>query len=89
VYRQATARVEIHSPLEQVAEMVDADWGVVESGDASSCEVSLFGQSVSSIAQWLYAFDADFTVVGPTELREECAALADHHLKIADRYRNA
>ncbi|WP_207841271.1 helix-turn-helix transcriptional regulator [Williamsia soli] len=89
VYRQATARVEIHSPLERVAEMVDADWGVVESGDVNSCEVSLFGQSVSSIARWLYAFDADFTVIGPAELREECAGLADHHLKIADRYRNA
>ncbi|ORM36965.1 YafY family protein [Williamsia sp. 1135] len=89
VYRQATARVEIHSPLEQVAEMVDAEWGVVESGDVNSCEVALFGQSVSSIARWLHAFDADFTVIGPAELREECAGLADHHLKIADRYRNA
>ncbi|PYE15417.1 putative DNA-binding transcriptional regulator YafY [Williamsia limnetica] len=89
VYRQATARVEIHSPLERVAEMVDADWGVVETGDANSCEVSLFGQSVSAIARWLYAFDADFTVISPVELREECTGLADHHLQIADRYRNA
>jgi predicted DNA-binding transcriptional regulator YafY len=89
VYRQATARVRIHSPLEQVAEMVDSAWGEVESGDVNSCEVALFGQSLTSIARWLYAFDADFTVISPAELRDECRDVADYHLKVAERYRNA
>ncbi|PXW32411.1 UNVERIFIED_CONTAM: putative DNA-binding transcriptional regulator YafY [Williamsia faeni] len=89
VYRQATARVRIHSPLEQVAEMVDAAWGEVESADVNSCEVALFGKSLTSIARWLYAFDADFTVVSPAELRTECHEVADFHVKVAERYRNA
>ena len=89
VYRQATARVHIHSPVEKVADMVDAEWGVVESGDTDSCEVQLYGQSVASIARWLYAFDADFTVLSPAELRDECVSLAEYHLRVAERYRNA
>ena len=89
VYRQANARVQIHSPVEKVADMVDAEWGVVESGDTDSCEVQLYGQSVASIARWLYAFDADFTVLAPTELRDECVSLAEYHLRVAERYRNA
>jgi hypothetical protein len=89
VYRQATARVEIHSPVDRVADMVDAEWGVVESGDTDRCEVLLYGQSVASIARWLHAFDADFTVLTPTELRDECTSLADHHTRVAERYRNA
>jgi predicted DNA-binding transcriptional regulator YafY len=89
VFRQATARVEIHSPIDKVADMVDEEWGVVESGDRDSCEVLLYGQSISSIARWLHAFDADFTVLSPTELRTECASLAEHHTRVAERYRNA
>jgi predicted DNA-binding transcriptional regulator YafY len=89
VHRQANARVRIHSPIDKVADMVDAEWGVVESGNTDNCEVLLYGQSVASIARWMYAFDADFTVLSPIELRDECVSLAEHHVRIADRYRGA
>ena len=89
VYRRATARVRIHAPIETVAAQVFDEWGTVESGDETSCEVTVFSTSLASIARWLYAFDADFTVIEPAELRSECAARAEFHARAAQRYERA
>ncbi|WP_124711014.1 helix-turn-helix transcriptional regulator [Gordonia insulae] len=89
VYRRASARVRIHAPMEEVAAMVDDAWGSIEAGDDKGCELTLFSTSLVSIARWLRAFDADFTVLDPPELIEECRAVASYHDGLADRYRRA
>ncbi|GAB90537.1 helix-turn-helix transcriptional regulator [Gordonia rhizosphera] len=89
VYRKASARVRIHAPIDVVAGMVDDAWGTVEAGDEHSCELTLFSTSLVSIARWLRAFDADFTVLEPPELVDDCRALARHHDELAARYRRA
>ncbi|MGV9710300.1 helix-turn-helix transcriptional regulator [Gordonia sp. NPDC003424] len=89
VYRQASARVRIHASLEQVAGMVDDAWGTVEAGDDRACDVTLYSTSLVGIARWLRAFDADFTVLEPPALIDECRAAARHHDELAARYRRA
>ncbi|MGC4934884.1 helix-turn-helix transcriptional regulator [Gordonia sp. DT30] len=89
VYRQASARVRVHAPLEVIAPMVSDAWGTIESGDESSCELTMYSTSLTSIARWLHAFDADFSVLSPDELRGELTAVADHHEHLAARYRRA
>lgn len=89
VYRAATARVRIHAPVETIAPMVHDSWGTVEAGDEDSCEIQVYSTSLTSIARWLRAFDADFTILEPAELRAECAAVADQHDVMAARYRRA
>ncbi|MFT4128263.1 MAG: YafY family protein [Gordonia sp. (in: high G+C Gram-positive bacteria)] len=89
VYRRAHARIRVQAPIDQLATMISDSWGTLESGDQTGCEVALHSTSLSSIARWLHAFDADFTVLEPDELRTECARLAAHHERVADRYRRA
>ncbi|MEO9327511.1 helix-turn-helix transcriptional regulator [Gordonia aurantiaca] len=89
VQHQATARVRIHAPLEEIAPMIHESWGTLESGDEDSCEVTVYSTSLTSIARWMYAFGADFTVIEPDELRAELAAVAEYHDEVARRYRRA
>lgn len=86
---QARARVRLHAPIEQIAEMVHEDWGTLEAGDSTSCVVALGAESQTSLAKWLSAFDVPFTVLEPDELRAECRRLADRHTVLAERYRDA
>jgi predicted DNA-binding transcriptional regulator YafY len=86
---QARARVRLHAPIEQIAEMVHEDWGTLEGGDSDSCVVSLGSDSQASLAKWLSAFDVPFTVLEPAELREECHRLAQRHTMLAQRYTDA
>ncbi|QBJ97593.1 YafY family transcriptional regulator [Rhodococcus sp. ABRD24] len=89
VATQARARVLLHAPIEQIAPMVDGSWGTLEDAPDGRCIVSLGGSSISSIARWLSAFDVDFTVLDPEELRVECRLRADRHALAAERYRGA
>ncbi|MGC4960028.1 helix-turn-helix transcriptional regulator [Gordonia sp. DT101] len=89
VYRKASARVRIHAPMDVVEPMVDAAWGTIEAGDDQGCELVLFSTSLVSIARWLRAFEADFTVLGPPELVDECRVAARYHDDLAARYRRA
>ncbi|MEE3852359.1 YafY family protein [Gordonia sp. LSe1-13] len=89
VYRRASARVRVHAPMETVAAMVYDDWGTIEAGDEHGCELVLFSTSLVSIARWLRAFEADFTVLDPPELVDECRAVARYHDEVAARYRRA
>ncbi len=57
--------------------------------DDDSCAVVLDGRSLDAVAKWLYAFDVDFTVLDPPDLRDACRALAERHTLIAARYRRA
>ena len=88
-YRSATARVRIHAPLGVVEKMVDDAWGTIEFGDGSSCELTIYSTSLTSIARWLHAFDSDFSVLEPAALRAECRAVAERHVQLAERYRRA
>ncbi|NKR45629.1 helix-turn-helix transcriptional regulator [Prescottella equi] len=83
------ARVLLHAPIADIAPMVDAAWGTLEDAPDGRCVVALAGESPSSIARWLSAFDVDFTVLDPPELREECRRRAAHHALVAERYRGA
>ncbi|WHU48952.1 YafY family protein [Gordonia sp. L191] len=89
VYRKSSARVRIHAPVETIGPMVSDAWGTLESGDEQTCELTLFSTSLTSIARWLHAFDSDFTVLSPDALRDELAGVAEHHERVAARYRRA
>ncbi|MFW0787470.1 YafY family protein [Gordonia sp. CPCC 206044] len=89
VFRKASARIRVHAPLDVVAPMVDDAWGTIEAGDDENCELTMFSSSLASLARWLHAFDAEFTVIGPAELVDECRAVASHHDDMAARYRRA
>lgn len=88
-FGQATARVLLDAPIEQIAPMVDETWGALESVDAGRCVVALRGDSVAGIAGWLTAFGVDFTVQSPPELREECLRQAERHAMLSERYRRS
>ncbi|RPA63388.1 YafY family transcriptional regulator [Gordonia oryzae] len=89
MYRTSSARVRIHAPVETIGPMVSDAWGTLESGDEQTCELTLYSTSLPSIARWLHAFDADFTVLSPDALRDELAGVAEHHERVAARYRRA
>lgn len=89
VRRMATARVRIHAPVDTVAPMVHDSWGVLESGDEDTCELQVYSHSMRSIARWMHAFDAEFTIIEPVELYEECRRAADYHEQVAARLRRA
>ncbi|WP_068155725.1 helix-turn-helix transcriptional regulator [Rhodococcus phenolicus] len=86
---QVRVRVLLHAPFEEIAPKVYDDWGSVELVDDDSCAVVLDGRSLDAVAKWLYAFDVDFTVLDPPDLRDACRALAERHTLIAARYRRA
>ncbi|MDJ0107803.1 WYL domain-containing protein, partial [Rhodococcus erythropolis] len=88
-YSSTRATVLLHAPIEQIAPMVSEQWGSVESTDEGRCVIVLSGTSLRSIAMWLRAFDVDFTVVNPPELREECRAIAAETAVAAQRYLDA
>lgn len=83
------ARVLIHATFGTVAPMIDQRWGTVEPVDDDRCAVEFDGSSLDSIAEWLAAFDLDFTVLDPPELREVCGRVARHHAALAERYLRA
>ncbi|MGV9826124.1 MULTISPECIES: helix-turn-helix transcriptional regulator [unclassified Gordonia (in: high G+C Gram-positive bacteria)] len=89
VYRQAAARVRVYAPAETISPMVDDAWGTLESADETSCELTVYSRSLTSIAYWLHKFGHDFAVIEPESLRRECEAAADRHAAIAERYRRA
>ena len=89
VHRAATARVRVHAPLTDIAAMVSDEWATIESGDDSACELRVYSKSLTSIARWLRAFNADFDILEPEALRVECAALAEEHDRLAERYRRS
>ncbi len=86
---QTRARVLLHAPIEQIAPMVHSDWGSVEALDDATCVLVLGAESQQSAARWLAAFDVDFTVLDPPELRDECLAMSERHAFLGARYRNA
>jgi len=85
-FAQVQARIALHAPIETIAPMIDEQWGTLESIDERSCAVVLAGDSLPSIARWLAAFDTDFTVLDPPELREECRIVAERHARLNERY---
>lgn len=86
---QVRARVVLHAPLDRMAPLVHKDWGSLEEFTDGRCVVFLGGVSLHSIANWLSAFDVDFTVVDPPELRALCRSVGDRHRSLADRYGSA
>ncbi len=88
-YSSTRATVLLHAPIEQIAPMVNEQWGSVESTDEGRCVIVLSGTSLRSIAHWLRAFDVDFTVVNPPELREECRTIAAEMAVATQRYLDA
>lgn len=85
-FSQVHARILLHASIETIAPMVDAEWGTLESDGDDTCIVALAGTSLPSVARWLAAFDTDFTVLEPPELRDECINLADRHTMLSRRY---
>ncbi|MDH6283428.1 helix-turn-helix transcriptional regulator [Prescottella agglutinans] len=83
------ARVLLHAPIDEITPMVDAAWGTLEDAPDDRCVVALGGDSPRSIARWLSAFDVDFTVLDPPELRDECRLAAERHALAARRYGDA
>jgi predicted DNA-binding transcriptional regulator YafY len=88
-FSSTRATVLLHAPIEQIAPMVSDQWGSVESDGENRCVIALSGNSLHSVAQWLRAFDVDFTVLNPPELRDECRTIAEEQAVITARYRDA
>jgi predicted DNA-binding transcriptional regulator YafY len=88
-FAQVRAKVRLHAPIEHVTPLVRAEWAMVESNDVDSCLVTINGESLEAIAQWLAHFDAAFTVVDPPDLRAACRQVAARHNVLAARYRDA
>ncbi|TQF73992.1 YafY family transcriptional regulator [Rhodococcus spelaei] len=86
---QVSARILLDAPADRIAPMVDEFWGAVEVLDANRCALELRGDSIAGIAGWLSAFDVDFTVLDPPELRQECLRIAARHALLGERYRLA
>lgn len=86
-FNRVQGRVQLHAPIDTIAPMIDEQWGTLESIDAHTCTVTLSGDTLTSIAQWLGAFDTDFTVLGPPELAAECLKVAERHTFLSRRYR--
>lgn len=84
-----TAKVLLHAPFESVAPMVEDRWGSLEQVDAGTCAIVLGGRSLDSIAEWLVAFDVDFTVLEPSDLRDACRMQSERFRFLADRYSRA
>jgi len=88
-FTRVRTRVRLHAPIDRVAGRVPEDWGTVETDDAETCVVSLRGESLRDIAQWLAVFEVPFTVLEPPELRDACREFAERHAELAARYGNA
>ncbi|TCN54803.1 putative DNA-binding transcriptional regulator YafY [Rhodococcus sp. SMB37] len=84
-----TARVLLHAPFETITPMVDDRWGSLEQIDAETCAIVLGGRSLDGIAEWLVAFDVNFTVLEPAGLRDACRAQSERLRFLADRYSRA
>ena len=84
-----TARVLLHAPVGTITQMVDDRWGTLEQIDARTCALVLGGQSLERIAEWLVAFDVDFTVLEPAGLRDACRAQGERLRFLAERYARA
>jgi hypothetical protein len=65
----------LHAPLGEVAPYVGD--GTAEAIDEERCRVRLGAWSWTALAANLARFDAPFEVVGPPELVQACAELAD------------
>lgn len=85
-FNRVQARIQLHASIDTIAPMVDEQWGTLESGPGGTCTIVLGGDSLPSIAHWLSAFDTDFTVLDPPELRDECTRVAQKHALISERY---
>lgn len=88
-YSAVRSTVLLNAPIEQIAPMVNGEWGSVEHADEHHCVVALSGTSLRSTAQWLRTFGVDFTVIDPPELRDECRSLAIEHETFRERYLRA
>ncbi|MGB7237722.1 MAG: YafY family protein [Rhodococcus sp. (in: high G+C Gram-positive bacteria)] len=88
-FSQVQARIKLHASIQTIAPMVDEEWGTLESSGDDACIIILSGDSLPSIARWLSAFDTDFTVLDPPELRDECARMAERHALLSQRYSRA
>ncbi|MEU1513118.1 YafY family protein [Streptomyces sp. NPDC005811] len=86
-FTKTRARVRLHAPIDQVAGRVPEGWGTVECDEAETCVVSLRGEELRDIAQWLAVFEVPFTVLDPPELRDACREFAQRHAELAARYR--
>lgn len=66
----------LHAPASQIAPWV-RDEGIVEAVDADRCRVVMGAWSWGGLAAGLGLFDVDLEIVGPPELREAAANLAE------------
>ncbi|TCK22205.1 helix-turn-helix transcriptional regulator [Pseudonocardia endophytica] len=69
------ARVRFALPADRVAARANAYRQRVDADGPDACVLHCGGDSVETLAWWLGSFDADFTVLDPPELREQCRVL--------------
>jgi hypothetical protein len=72
-----------------MAGRVPEGWGTLETDDQNTCVVSLRGESLRDIAQWMAVFEVPFTVLDPPELLDACRAFARRHAELASWYSDA
>ncbi|GAA4231633.1 putative DNA-binding transcriptional regulator YafY [Streptosporangium album] len=75
------ARVVVHAPVEAVADRVPPAVGVLEAVDEHSCLLDTGADTVETLALYLGALGADFTVDGPPELLTHLRELSERYLR--------
>ena len=64
------ARIVLHAPREVMAQRIPATYGVLEAIDDQRCLLRCGAHALDQLAYWLLAFDVDFEVLEPVELKE-------------------
>ena len=64
------ARVVLHAPRDVMAQRIPAAYGVLEAIDDERCLLRYGAHALDHLAYWLLAFDVDFEVLEPVELKE-------------------
>uniref|UniRef100_UPI000A8D7A79 helix-turn-helix transcriptional regulator n=1 Tax=Nocardiopsis trehalosi TaxID=109329 RepID=UPI000A8D7A79 len=75
------ARVTVHAPTEEVAELISPAVGVVEPVDARTCVLDTGASSVEALAVHLGLLGRDFEVVDPPELVAHLRELARRYAR--------
>lgn len=64
------ARIVLHAPREVMAQRIPAPYGVLEVIDEQRCLLRCGAHALDHLTYWLLAFDVDFEVLEPAELKE-------------------
>jgi predicted DNA-binding transcriptional regulator YafY len=75
---QPPGQVRLRAPAAEIARQISPRWARVEPDGEEACVVTTIGPWTRSFLVWMATFDAPVEVLGPPELVELAARIADH-----------